>query len=224
MKKFFTIVFIISMFCLNANANNIQSLNADKALQKLKQGNVHFVKMHFKHPDVSLERLHVLETGQHPFAVILSCSDSRVPPEIIFDQGLGDIFEVRNAGNVLDEHVIGSVEYALVHLGVKLVVVMGHQDCGAIKATINSFCADSHAEQESKYIKSLTDSIGPSVSLAKTQSGNLLDNAVKNNVRASVKGLVDSDPIISDYTQNKGAKVVPAIYNMHTGVVEFFKY
>ena len=222
-KKIFATFFVFGMFCLSANANEVQGLSADEALQKLQKGNAHFVKMHFKHPDVSLNRLHALEKGQHPFAVILSCSDSRVPPEIIFDQGLGDLFEVRNAGNVLDEHVIGSVEYAVAHLGVKLVVVMGHNECGAVKATVGACNADSHAEHthESKYIKSLTDSITPSVALAKTQTGSLLDNAILNNAKASAKGLIESDPAIADYVKNHDVKIIPAIYNLHTGKVEF---
>ena len=94
--------------------------------------------------------------GQRPFVIVLSCSDSRVPPELIFDQGLGDIFEIRNAGNVLNPHVIGSIEYAVMHCGVKLIVIMGHQDCGAINATLSGV-------SETKYIQALEDSIKPAV-------------------------------------------------------------
>ena len=96
-----------------------------------------FINNKLKHPDEDLKRRKEALKGQHPFAVILSCSDSRVPLEIIFDQGIGDIFEIKNAGNVLDDHVIGSIEYAVMHCGVKLVVIMGHQDCGAIAATLS---------------------------------------------------------------------------------------
>ncbi len=214
MKKFLITIFAFFVICLNLSAHEIQNISANNALIRLKKGNAGFAHMHMHHPDVSKKRLYSIETAQHPFAVVLGCSDSRVPPEIIFDQGLGDIFEIRNAGNVLDEHVIGSVEYAIVHLGVKLIVVMGHQDCGAVKATI----AHNH---ESKYIESLTQFIEPSVEKAKTQKGDLLNNSVKNNALEGVKGLIEADSIIDDYVKNQGVKIVPAFYNMHTGRVEF---
>ena len=127
----------IMLFANGAFANEVKNLSADEALLKLKQGNNHFVHVHMKHPDETKHRREELVKGQHPFVAILSCSDSRVPSEIIFDQGLGDIFSIRNAGNVLDEHIIGSIEYAVYHLGIKLVVVMGHQECGAVNAAIS---------------------------------------------------------------------------------------
>lgn len=214
MKKSLIIIFAFLVICLNVSAHEIQNISADAALVRLKKGNRNFSHMHLHHPDVSKARLHSIETAQHPFVAILSCSDSRVPPEIIFDQGLGDIFEIRNAGNVLDDHVIGSVEYAIVHLGVKLVVVLGHQDCGAVQAAM----AHNH---ESKYIESFTKYIEPSIEKAKTQKGDLLENAIKNNTLEATKGLSEADPIISDYIKNKNLKIIPAIYNMHTGLVEF---
>lgn len=220
MKKLLLTIFVFSIFSLgfnlSANAHEDSGISAEAALQKLKRGNQHFVMMHFAHPDLTLERLHELEGGQHPFAAILSCSDSRVPPEIIFDQGLGDLFVIRNAGNVLDNQVIGSVEYAIVHAGVKLVVVMGHEKCGAIKAT----CSEAH---EDKYIESLTCFIKPSVEKAKTQSGDLYENISKNNAKAAAKGFVESNPVIADYVKNHGVKIIPAYYCLHTGAVEFLK-
>lgn len=217
MQKFLAIIFMFFAICPNLFAHEIANITADKALVRLKKGNTDFSHMHMHHPDVSKKRLHSVETAQHPFVIILACSDSRVPPELIFDQGLGDIFEIRNAGNVLDEHVIGSVEYAIVHLGVKLIVVMGHQDCGAVKTAI----AHNH---ESAYIESLTKFIEPSVEKAKNQKGDLLDNAIKNNALAGAKGLVEADSIIDDYVKNKGVKIVSAFYNMHTGKVDFFEF
>jgi carbonic anhydrase len=216
MKKIITLLLILLSINTTAFASQIQNISADAALKKLKNGNKNFSQMHLHHPDVSKKRLYEIEKGQHPFAIIISCSDSRVPPEIIFDQGLGDLFEIRNAGNVFDDHVVGSVEYAIVHLGVKLVMVLGHQDCGAVKATI----AHNH---ESKYIESLTNFIEPSVEKAKNQKGTLCDNAVKNNAIAVAKNLIESDSIIDDYVKHQNVKIVPAFYNMHTGLVELIE-
>jgi len=217
MKNFLTTIFVFIIICLNVSATEIQNINADDALARMKKGNQNFAHMHLHHPDVNKTRLHSVEAAQHPFVAILACSDSRVPPELVFDQGLGDLFEIRNAGNVLDDQVIGSVEYAIVHLGVKLVIVMGHQDCGAIHATINH-------NHESKYIESLTQFIEPSVEKAKIQKGDFVDNVVKNNAYAGAKGLIDADSIIDDYVRHNGVKIVPAFYNMHTGLVEFLDF
>lgn len=223
MKKILFIVLVLGVlfggfsFIKHAYTQNLSPINnADTALLKIKEGNKNFKKMHLKHPNLSKERLHALEKGQQPIAAILCCSDSRVPPEIIFDQGLGDLFEIRNAGNVLDDHVIGSVEYAVKHLGVKLVIVMGHENCGAVKAA----CSNIH---EDKYIESLTDFIKPSIEKAKTQKGDFYENVTKNNVQAAVKGLIEEDSVIADYVKNHGVKIIPAYYSLHTGEVEFLK-
>lgn len=158
----------------------------------------------------------MLVKGQHPFVAILTCSDSRVPAEIIFDQGLGDIFEIRNAGNVLDNHVIGSVEYAVAHLGVKLVIVMGHEDCGAVTATVNNV-------DESKYINSLIKSIKPALKQYEKehQCGCKLTNVIKNNAVINANKLTEKDGLLKDYVQNKGLKIVPAYYHLDSGEVEF---
>ena len=151
MKKSIYSLSLLLALSFNNNAifasHDIENLSAKEAIQKLKDGNKRFIKNQAQHPDESIERKKEMLKGQHPFVVILSCSDSRVPPELIFDQGLGDIFEIRNAGNVLNEHVIGSIEYAVMHCGVKLIVIMGHQDCGAIAATLSGI-------SETKYIVS----------------------------------------------------------------------
>lgn len=195
---------------------HLDSVPADEAIEKLKEGNRHFVKMHLKHPDVSKKRMNSLRKGQHPFVAILSCSDSRVPPEIIFDQGLGDIFEIRNAGNILDEHVIGSIEYAVVHLGVKLVVIMGHENCGAVKA------ACEHVN-ETAYINSLVSAINPAVEMAKSQKGDLYENAEKNNIKLVAETLLSTDNLIKEYQEKHGVKIVKAYYNIKTGVVDFLE-
>lgn len=210
------IVFVLMVLCFGsvAQANDSAGVSADEALKKLNDGNARFSHMRLKHPDVSKRRIQEIEAAQHPFVAMLSCSDSRVSPEIIFDQGLGDIFEIRNAGNVLDDQVIGSVEYAIAHLGVKLVVVMGHEHCGAIAAT-------AHPDNEDKFIASITRFIKPSFEKAKYQKGDILENTSLNNAKAAAKGMLEQNPVIADYVKNHGVKVVPAYYCLHTGRVEF---
>lgn len=213
MKKIILmLVFIfVSQICY---ANEVSNISADEALLKLKQGNEHFVKMRLKHPDETKKRREELLKGQHPFVAILSCSDSRVPSEIIFDQGLGDIFVIRNAGNVLDEHIEGSIEYAVMHLGIKLVVIMGHQDCGAVKATISG-------GKETPCIESLKKAIKPAFEKCKKENNISVENVVKTNAKMDVVELLEKDTYLNDYIQEHGVKVVPAYYHLDTGVVEF---
>ncbi len=218
MKKIiFSFVLIFSLL-INANicfANNHDNLSAEDAIKKLVEGNERFVELHLKHPDSNKKRRHEMLKGQHPFVVILSCSDSRVPPELIFDQGLGDIFEIRNAGNVLDEHVIGSIEYAVMHCGVKLIVIMGHQDCGAIAATLSG-------KSETKYIKSLEDSIQPAVEDCKKQGLKVnSDNVVKAHVMQDINELMTQDTDLVKYMKENNVKLVPAYYHLDTGKVDF---
>jgi len=118
-------------------AQEMQVPTGAEALARLMEGNKRFVTRKAQHPDQTLAHLREVESGQHPFAVVLSCSDSRVSPEIVFDQGLGDLFVIRVAGNVTDDTVIGSIEYAVEHLKAPLVVVLGHQGCGAVQAAVS---------------------------------------------------------------------------------------
>lgn len=211
------------LFALSFNMNavlantNIDNLSAKDAIQKLKDGNKRFVKVKSQHPDESKERRVEMLKGQHPFVVILSCSDSRVPPELIFDQGLGDIFEIRNAGNVLNEHVIGSIEYAVMHCGVKLIVIMGHQDCGAIAATLSGV-------SETKYIKALEDSIKPAIDDCKEQGLEInSDNVVKAHVMQDIEELMAQDTELVKYMKEHDVKIVPAYYHLDSGKVDFMK-
>jgi len=121
---------------------DIVTNNAD--LRKLMDGNKRYIASHLIHPDQSSERRFELKHGQHPFAIILGCSDSRVPPEVVFDQGLGDLYVVRVAGNVLDQMIVASIEYAVLHLNVSLVMVMGHTQCGAVATTCNHEQLEGH--------------------------------------------------------------------------------
>ena len=143
------------------------SVSGDEALERLQEGNARFVSGQVRHPRADIVRLKdTSANGQHPFAVLISCSDSRVPPEILFDQGVGDLFVIRVAGNVADAHEIGSVEYALEHLGVQLVVVLGHTGCGAVTAAASG--GDIHGG-----IASIIESIRPAVAQAQQSHPNL---------------------------------------------------
>lgn len=220
MKKILSTLVLGTVIIFNANvcfANQSNNISAEEALKKLTEGNARFVELHEKHPDSSKKRRLEMLKGQHPFVVILSCSDSRVPPELIFDQGLGDIFEIRNAGNVLDEHVIGSIEYAVMHCGVKLIVIMGHQDCGAIAATLSG-------ESETQYIKSLEDSIQPAVETCKKQGVEVnSDNVVKAHVLQDIEELLTQDTALVKYMKENNVKIIPAYYHLDSGKVDFLK-
>ncbi len=156
--------------------------------------------------------MRALAAGQHPFAVILGCADSRVPPEIIFDQGLGDLFVIRVAGNILDDAILGSIEYAVEELGTSLVLVLGHERCGAVAATVK------HAEVPG-HISTLLSAIQPAVDRAKNESGDLLDNAVRANIRLVVEQLKSSMPV-AEFVQDDRLNVVGAQYNLDHGAVE----
>lgn len=215
MKKLLLLSLII-LSGVNVLANpHAEGIPADEALQKLKEGNQRFVELHQQHPDESLQRRKEMKEGQHPFAAILSCSDSRVPLELIFDQGFGDLFEIKNAGNVLDDHVIGSIEYAVMHAGVKLVVIMGHQDCGAVAATLSG-------KYDTKFIKSLEDSIKPAIKLCKKNHQAInSDNVVRAHVAQDIQELMSQDTELVRYMKEHNVKLVPAYYSIETGVVEF---
>lgn len=218
MKKILLLTMILSAFAMKSFASHAEGIPADEALAKLKEGNQRFIEMKQQHPDESMQRRQEMKEGQHPFAAILSCSDSRVPLELIFDQGFGDLFEIKNAGNVLDEHVIGSIEYAVMHAGVKLVVIMGHQDCGAVAATLSG-------KYETKFIKSLEDSIQPAIK--KCQADGLevnSDNVVREHVAQDIEELLTQDTELVKYMKEHNVKIVPAYYSIETGKVEFLSF
>ena len=212
MKK---IIFTLAMMLIATQvwASEIPNLSAEDALVKLKQGNVRYEKLHLKHPDVSKSRRKELEQGQHPFVAILSCSDSRVPTEIIFDQGLGDIFSIRNAGNVLDKHVVGSIEYAVHHLGIKLVVVLGHESCGAVGAAMSE-------SKEAPEIESLKEAILPACTKCKKENKYTYENVIRTHAKLEVSELL-KDEHLSEMIKGHNVKIIPAYYNLHTGRVEF---
>jgi carbonic anhydrase len=188
---------------------------ADEALNNLMAGNARYVQGSPIHPNQSAERQAEVAQGQHPWAAILGCIDSRVPPELVFDQGLGDLFVARTAGQVIDNVVLGSLEYA-VEEGVKLIIVLGHQSCGAVKATIQTLQTNGHAEGQ---IAAIVEAIKPAVVVAQSQPGDLLDNSVKANVTLEVEYLKSSSQIISHALDQGAIKLVGARYDLGTGAV-----
>ncbi len=200
--------------------------SAIDALRQLREGNRRYAS------DDQKSAMHATQTrrdellgGQNPFAVILGCSDSRVPPEIIFDQGLGTLFVVRVAGNIVATSQLGSIEFAAQQLGVRLIVVLGHSSCGAVTATVNEL--QNPTSQLSPSLSSIVDHIRPAVEpLLKSEHANdpqhLLQQAVRANVRASVEQLKSKSQVLSNLVQNDGLHVVCAEYSLETGIVDWF--
>ena len=190
-------------------------------LEALKARNQRFMSVHPVHPHETLKRLRDLKKGQDPHTVVVSCSDSRVPPELIFDQGLGDIFSVRTAGNVIGDYELGSIEYAVEHLGCKLVVVLGHEECGALKA----YLGHRDGEISSDHIMSIVTYLeNEEEEQALEMSENMsLDSAVQANIKHGVKLLQSSEPILRHLAEKGEVKIVGALYNLDNGEVTFME-
>ncbi len=189
---------------------------ADETLQRLNEGNQRYVANQISAPNRNATRRAEVAKGQHPFATILGCVDSRVPPELIFDCGLGDLFVIRTAGQVVDEVVLGSIEFGVYELGIPYIMVLGHEQCGAVKATIETIEKDAEAGGS---IGALIEHIRPFVEKVKDQAGSLLDNAVRANVQMGVARLKES-PILAEAIKTGKIKIVGASYNLDTGAVE----
>lgn len=201
-------------------------LDAQTALERLREGNARFVA-NVRSLDTLLShtRRAELAAGQEPIAIILGCSDSRVPAEIVFDQGLGDLFVIRVAGNVVAASQVGSVEFAAARFGTRLVVVLGHTQCGAVSATLEELQRPTGSH--SRNIQSIVERIRPAVAgLLDTdlrhQPGALMQAAVRANVRAAAHQLRYGSPILEALIEREGLLVVGAEYSLETGVVEFF--
>ena len=185
---------------------------AEAVLAELKAGNQHHVQTKYQHPHQTGTRRRELASGQHPHAVILACADSRVAPEIVFDQGLGDLFDVRVAGNIATDAEIGSIEYAVEHLHTPLIVVMGHQSCGAVGGAIEGGDAPGH-------LPTVMNEIKPAVDEARKLQGNLSDNAIRLNVENVVKKLRTSQPVLAEAVSAGKLKIVGAVYALDDGKV-----
>jgi len=199
---------------------------APEALERLRAGNARFAaETRSDGQPQGRVRRHELIAGQEPFAIILGCSDSRVPAEIVFDQGLGDLFVIRVAGNVIAASQIGSVEFAAERYGTRLVVVLGHSQCGAIQATLEDLQRPS--DQRSRNLRSIVDRVRPSIeTLLETELRHdhdaLLRHAVRANIRVSAYHLRHGSEILEQLIQDDGLLVVGAEYSLETGLVEFF--
>jgi len=200
---------------------------AAEALERLRAGNLRFVSERSRSGDsVTGTRRSEVAAGQQPFAIILGCSDSRVPAEIVFDQGLGDLFVIRVAGNIVAPSQVGSVEFAAARYDTRLVLVLGHSQCGAILATLEEL--QRPTENQSRNLRAIVDRVRPSVeSLLATPLKHdrdaLIQQAVRANIRASVNHLRHGSEVLEQLIQEGGLRVVGAEYSLETGLVEFFE-
>jgi carbonic anhydrase len=223
--KFLAILLFISLFFSCKQKQNEKQASAQDntlaPLDKLKAGNEKFVSGHPVHPHESLNRIKELKEGQHPFAVLVSCSDSRLPPELIFDQGLGDVFSIRTAGNVIGDYELGSIEYAVEHLHCNLIIVLGHENCGAIQAyaTPGNGKHEDHIQSLVNYIaaeeeeKIIPDSLRSNI-----------DISVKANIAHGVNLLKSSTPVLKPLVDNNEIKIIGAYYDLDSGKVLFDQY
>ena len=200
-------------------------ISARKALDQLRAGNRRFVAERQRDGRTGATRREEVTERQEPFAIILGCSDSRVPAELVFDQGLGDLFVIRVAGNIVAPSLVGSVEFAAEQFHTRLVVVLGHTQCGAVTATLEQLRRP--ASGQSKNLKSIVDLISPAVKDLVNPDGtpydeSMVSRAVRANVRASADHLRHGSPVLEQLTQTSGLLVVGAEYSLETGVVDFF--
>jgi len=199
-------------------------ISAHEALQRLRKGNGRFVSGIRSGDTLTHQaRRSELAAGQEPFAIILGCSDSRVPAEIVFDQGLGDLFVIRVAGNIVASSQVGSVEFAAARFGTRLVVVLGHSQCGAVLATLEEL--QQPTDTHSRNLLSIVDRVRPSVEpllATDLQPDALVRQAVRANIRASSTHLRHGSKVLEQLIQNDGLLVVGAEYSLETGIVDFF--
>lgn len=188
------------------------TMNAGDALKLLLEGNQRFIEGKLEHPNQSVERRDEVAKGQHPFAAVLACSDSRTAPEIIFDRGLGDLFVARVAGNVADQVVIESLDYSVKHLGVRLVMILGHNRCGAVTAAVAGH------EEEGDVGPMLTE-LRPAVEAAKGMPGDTVENAVRENVKLVMRKLATSEEL-SSMVKSGELKIVGGVYDLGTGKID----
>lgn len=195
----------------NENKHTISISTPDEAIAELKKGNERFINDKLVNTDYK-NQIENTKSAQHPHSVILSCLDSRVPPEIIFDQGIGNIFVARNAGNIEDPNVLGSMEFATKVKGTKLIVVMGHSSCGAVDGAI--------ANAELGNLTQLLNQIKPAI--VKNDEGNvMLDETSKTNVKITIADILKHSPVINELVKENKVKIVGAYYNLENGKVVF---
>ena len=222
---FLVALFIIGIGSCQPKAvdQHLENVPKENLLEVLLEGNLRFAEDHPIHPDQTLERIRDLNKGQHPVAAIVSCSDSRVPPELVFDQGLGDLFVIRNAGNIVSDYEIGSVEYAVEVLKVPLVIVMGHTNCGAIHAFVDQDHDHSHIYP--KHIQKIIDYIHAEEEEKAIPRNipNFLEKAIEANIVHGVREIKKNVNHADSLIANKQLKVIGALYDMETGRVRLVK-
>ena len=192
----------------------------DEALKKLMDGNARFVDSLKKSPRRTVEVRKEVAEGQAPFAAILACADSRVAPELVFDQGIGDLFVVRVAGNIVNPQnygVLGSLEFGVLALGASVIMVLGHSRCGAVAGAIESVQKGTEFPGS---INNIVNTIGPAVEAVKDKPGDLLENSIVSNVKFGVDKLEGSVPVLSDKVREGKLRIVGANYDLHTGEVK----
>lgn len=185
----------------------------DEALERLLIGNRRYAAMRQVHPRQTMVHRQTLVEGQHPFAAILSCSDSRVPSELIFDQGLGDLFIVRTAGHAVSALVLASLEYAVFALQVPLVMVVGHAQCGAVTSVMEAHDLPGHLPQ-------LADSLRPALATVDTSEADVIEQAIRANSRFTADYLTKHSAVLAEAVAAEKARIVPAYYALETGLVE----
>lgn len=196
--------------------SDCETMSPKHALKRLMHGNHRYVNSETVcHADWTAKRTALIRS-QNPFAIIVSCSDSRVPPEIIFDQTLGDLFVVRVAGNIVDDFAIGSIEYGVSVLGANLVLVLGHSNCGAVDAALKGLKFDNH-------IQSVLTAIQPAVQSTRGESENRLENTIKANVRNVEETLKRSKPVLANLIEKGSLKIIGGYYDLESGKVEFLE-
>jgi carbonic anhydrase len=206
------LVFVLSSL---AFATGLSTVSSDQALKRLMQGNARFVSGHLAHagPEEIAEARSAVAKSQNPFAVIVGCSDSRVGPETVFDQGVGSLFVVRTAGEVMDTAALGSIEYAVEHLGTPLIVVLGHERCGAVSAAVAGATEHGH-------LAALLKAIEPAIKQTKGKPGDPVENAVRAQALDVAAQLRSTQPILAERVQAGKLKIVAARYDLDTGKVE----
>lgn len=221
MKKTLS-VFALAFFATTLSAQMRNPITPDQAIERLKAGNSRFVQGKTIHPRQSPARIREVAKGQKPFAIIVGCADSRVPNEIIFDEGLGDLFIVRTAGQVSAAASFGSIEFAEAVLGANLIVVLGHTECGAVSASCN------YQKGAPGNIIALVNAIKPAalrveaqVKAGQINQEEFVNATVRENVRMQVEQLRNLEPILANAVRTGEAKIVGAVYHLATGVVEF---
>jgi carbonic anhydrase len=212
--RIFTTIACLGVAALLMAADHpVVSVSPDAALARLKEGNARFATGEMSKGKPTAAVRAETAQSQHPFAIIVGCSDSRVAPELVFDENLGDLFVIRTAGNLIDDHALGTIEYGVEHLGARLIVVLGHERCGAVTAALAGGHAPGH-------IESLVRDIQPAVKASKGKPGDPLEAAITENARM-VAAQIKAKAELGDLA--KEVKIVSAVYDLDTGKVEWLK-